>query len=194
MIGIYKITNKINGNFYIGQSVDVKRRIMEHKTPKANGNDRLHNDMKKFGVNNFELEVLEECKKEELKSKELHYIKTLEPFYNTVGKKVPEKTRRKISESTKKWWDSLDDSEKQKIINNNLKGPKKGHAVSGETRKKISKKISEVQGIKVMIVETGEVFDKIKLCEEYLGAYKGTVYAYWKGKIKSVKGYHVVRV
>lgn len=194
MIGIYKITNKINGNFYIGQSVDVKRRIMEHKTPKANGNDRLHNDMKKFGVKNFEFELIEECKTEELKAKELFYIKKMNPFYNTVGKKVPDETKKRISEGNKRWWESLDDSSKQKVINNNLTGPKKGHEVSEETRKKISKKISEVQGIKVMIVETGQVFDKIKFCEEYLGACKGTVYSYWKGKIKTVKGYHVVKV
>ena len=30
MIGIYKITNKINGKIYIGQSNDIKRRFLEH--------------------------------------------------------------------------------------------------------------------------------------------------------------------
>ena len=32
MIGIYKITNKINNKCYIGQSVNVERRWHEHKT------------------------------------------------------------------------------------------------------------------------------------------------------------------
>lgn len=31
MIGIYKITNKNTGQVYIGQSVDIERRIQEHK-------------------------------------------------------------------------------------------------------------------------------------------------------------------
>jgi predicted GIY-YIG superfamily endonuclease len=31
MIGIYKITNKINGKAYIGQSNHIKRRWSEHK-------------------------------------------------------------------------------------------------------------------------------------------------------------------
>lgn len=30
-IGIYKITNKLDGKIYIGQSVDLERRINEHK-------------------------------------------------------------------------------------------------------------------------------------------------------------------
>ena len=32
MIGIYKITNKINGKIYIGQSNDIYRRFYEHQT------------------------------------------------------------------------------------------------------------------------------------------------------------------
>ena len=30
MIGIYKITNKINGKIYIGQSMNIERRLKEH--------------------------------------------------------------------------------------------------------------------------------------------------------------------
>jgi len=31
MIGIYKITNKINNKTYIGQSIEIEERIKEHK-------------------------------------------------------------------------------------------------------------------------------------------------------------------
>lgn len=31
MIGIYKITNKIDGKVYIGQSDNLERRLSEHK-------------------------------------------------------------------------------------------------------------------------------------------------------------------
>ena len=34
MIGIYKITNKISGKTYIGQSNDIERRFSEHKYKK----------------------------------------------------------------------------------------------------------------------------------------------------------------
>ena len=36
MIGIYKFTNKLTGEAYIGQSVDIKRRYNQHKTVMTN--------------------------------------------------------------------------------------------------------------------------------------------------------------
>ena len=30
-VGIYKIENKLNGNVYIGQSVNIERRWQDHK-------------------------------------------------------------------------------------------------------------------------------------------------------------------
>ncbi len=38
MIGIYKITNKINGKCYIGQSNDIERRWKEHRNSFNNRN------------------------------------------------------------------------------------------------------------------------------------------------------------
>lgn len=193
MIGIYLITNKTNGFRYVGKSVDIERRFAEHKTPKAGGNDILHSAIQQLGVENFNFEILEICKKDELKSKELFYIKKLNPEYNTIGKKRTLKERKNISIGTKKWWDSLSPEKKAKIINNNLTGPKKGHYVSQETRQKIREWVKENQGTQVMIVETGQKFNKIKDLENFLGASTGTCAAYWKGKIKTVKGYHVVK-
>jgi len=36
--GIYKITNKVNGKVYIGQSVDIERRWKEHRQRPFNSN------------------------------------------------------------------------------------------------------------------------------------------------------------
>jgi predicted GIY-YIG superfamily endonuclease len=36
MIGIYKITNKLNGMIYIGESVRIERRFMEHNMKSHN--------------------------------------------------------------------------------------------------------------------------------------------------------------
>ena len=84
MIGIYKITNKINGKFYIGQSADIERRFREHKTQKHN---RILVDkaIQKYGVNNFIFEIIEECPLEELNEKESYWIeetKAIEKGYN----------------------------------------------------------------------------------------------------------------
>lgn len=56
---IYKITNKINGKVYIGQSVDYKKRFCGHKASAARGDSGLlYNAMRKYGVCNFECECL----------------------------------------------------------------------------------------------------------------------------------------
>lgn len=191
MVGIYAITDKETGKMYIGKSIDIERRFAEHKTPKAGGNNKLHGDIQQKGINCFNFSVIEECSADELNQKELHYIKKFNPFYNTIGKRASESTRKKISEGTKRWWESLPQEKRDSIIKNNLKGPAKGHEVSTETRRKISAKVSEVQKQRIRCIETGEIFDSIGAFENHVGACTGTCAAYWKGKIKSVKGFHV---
>ena len=62
MIGIYKITNIINGKCYIGQSTDLAQRIRKHiKTllKGTNRNEHLQNAYKKYGTGNFIIEIIE---------------------------------------------------------------------------------------------------------------------------------------
>ena len=78
--GIYKITNQINGKCYVGQSVNIKRRWRSHKTKAFNPLDTqyecpLYRAIRKYGLENFSFEILEECLKEELNEKESSYIK-----------------------------------------------------------------------------------------------------------------------
>ena len=76
MIGIYKIENKINGKVYIGQSINIKIRWQQHKR-EANCNRRnapLYNALRKYGLDNFTFEVLEECSQELLNEKEIFWI------------------------------------------------------------------------------------------------------------------------
>ena len=76
--GIYSITNKNTGQKYIGQSINIQRRFKQHKYNKKPITyiDRAIN---KYGVDNFEFEILEECKPTELNKLEKQYIKK----YNT---------------------------------------------------------------------------------------------------------------
>ena len=76
MIGIYKITKKIDGKSYIGQSNDIQRRFNEHKTKKDLIIDQA---IQKYGISAFNFEILEECSLEELNSREKYWI----AFYNT---------------------------------------------------------------------------------------------------------------
>lgn len=90
MIGIYCITNKINGKKYIGQSKDVFKRWFEHTTSSTQSNKLLHDDIIKCGIENFTFEVLEICEDSiSLNEKEIYYINKYQSFesgYNeTVG-------------------------------------------------------------------------------------------------------------
>ena len=83
--GIYKITNTATGDFYIGSSKDVKLRWANHKCPsvlKKCPNNPMYLDMKKYGVDKFVFEILEEVAIECLKETEQKFIETLKPTYN----------------------------------------------------------------------------------------------------------------
>lgn len=96
MIGIYKITNNINGKCYIGQTIDSDKRWKEHKQYskyKSNGNKYVYplaNAMRKYGIENFSFEMLEELPndKDLLYEKEKYYYNIYQPKYNQV---IPEK-------------------------------------------------------------------------------------------------------
>lgn len=77
MIGIYKIENKINKKVYIGQSVDIHKRWNAHRSELTRGvhyNDYLQRSWNKYGSDNFEFSVIEECKEDELDNREIYWI------------------------------------------------------------------------------------------------------------------------
>ena len=85
---VYKITNTVTNDFYIGSSKDVKRRWREHKKPsvwKRYSNSLMYLDMQKYGIDKFELQILEEVELEHLKETEQKFIETLKPTYNQMN-------------------------------------------------------------------------------------------------------------
>ena len=83
--GIYKITNTVTNDFYIGSSKNVKQRCAQHKCPSRwndNPNNPMYIDMQKYGVDKFVFQVIEEVEPEQLKEKEQQFIEKLKPTYN----------------------------------------------------------------------------------------------------------------
>lgn len=88
MIGIYKFTNKLTGESYIGQSTNLRKRYIQHKNrhdkfgkkTHAKEDTYFHSMLRHYGFHNFEYEVLEECTKEQLNAREMYYIE----FYNSL--------------------------------------------------------------------------------------------------------------
>ena len=96
--GIYKITNTITGDFYIGSSKNVKSRWTAHKCPSRwnrYSNNPMYQDMRKYGVDKFELQILEEVEPEHLKEAEQQFIETLKPTYNNRNANGWDTERRK---------------------------------------------------------------------------------------------------
>lgn len=141
MVGIYKVTNRVNGNFYIGQSNNIKRRFVEHKNLNKRGCRLLHAALKKYGVENFSFEVVEECREDELDKREIYYIETLMPAYNIAaggkgkrGVHVSDEVKEVLRKHAKEQWANRTEEQKNEIIKHNLVGPRKGHEVSEHTR------------------------------------------------------------
>lgn len=72
---IYKITNKLNGKIYVGQTVrDVNKRFAEHCRKKDN--THLHNAMQLYGKDNFCMEIIDTATSQtELGEKERYWIR-----------------------------------------------------------------------------------------------------------------------
>lgn len=87
MIGIYKITNQINNKIYIGQSINIESRWQKHKYRYNNQNYTgydyyIYRAMRKYGIDNFNFEVIEECKISELDERERFWIKHYDSYKN----------------------------------------------------------------------------------------------------------------
>ena len=76
---IYKITNLINQKIYIGETTrSLNKRWNEHKHQslvKGHGyNYHLHCAIRKYGIENFKIEIIEECPDEQRFIREHYYI------------------------------------------------------------------------------------------------------------------------
>jgi len=147
MIGIYKITSP-TGKVYIGQSINIKHRKTHYKNLSCKQQPRIYNSLIKYGFENHEFEIIEECKIEELDKKEiLHKKYVLKEIgwsrvlfcelYDRKGGPKSEKTKNKISQALK------------------------GRKISKETRRKISEHPG--RGLKLSKANKGNILKNIGL-------------------------------
>lgn len=106
---VYKIVNTVTGDFYIGSSVNVKRRWKEHRKPsvwKKHPNIPLYQDFQKYGLENFRFQILAPVMEEHLKGVEQDFIEMLNPTYNNNrakgwGVERHKEAQRKYQQSAK---------------------------------------------------------------------------------------------
>lgn len=88
--GIYKITNLTNGKIYIGRSNNCQRRWNEHVyEAKADFRPQYHYPLsraiRKYGIENFKMEILKECSPEEFFDLEIEFIEKLKATDKNIG-------------------------------------------------------------------------------------------------------------
>jgi len=115
---VYKLTNKQNGKIYIGiTNQGVATRWCKHcSDARSNSPFPLHNAIRKYGKENFQIEIIEVIKNKDydyLKERECFWIKEFDSYnrklgYNltlggdgTFGRFHSEKTKEKIREKAK---------------------------------------------------------------------------------------------
>jgi group I intron endonuclease len=81
---IYKITSP-SGKIYIGQTVNLKKRIEAYKGLNCKAQAKLHASLLKYGFEQHCFEVIEHCEKEELDQREAFWIKYYDCFDTKHG-------------------------------------------------------------------------------------------------------------
>lgn len=155
---IYLYTNKINGKKYVGQTVDFNKRHKEHINSSYNQNHRayncyFHNVIRKYGINNFEIEILIENlqNQEELNYWECYYIVEFDTLakngkgYNLAsggsnGNPYAGKTEEELAEIRRKQSEVYHNKSDEELAEVRRKQSEahKGKTHSEETRAKLS--------------------------------------------------------
>lgn len=139
--GIYMIISPTN-RVYIGQSINIKKRLLKYKYGDIKSQHLLRNSIKKYGWKNHKIKILKKCEKKDLN----YYENTLGMRYNVLSKYnlnlslpklnestyvVKEESRNKISESRKGYVRSEQSKKKQsesrkgKYVGNNCPSSKR---------------------------------------------------------------------
>jgi len=104
--GIYKITNNLSQKVYIGQSINVFRRINTHRTSLrrgVHGNSHLQLSWNKYGEDAFTFEVVQFCEESDLNKEEFKWI----GLFNSANKlygynsMIPDPQAKKFRHSEK---------------------------------------------------------------------------------------------
>jgi len=112
---IYKIKNNINNKIYVGCTTKpIEQRFVEHIQRSKNNKfnkTKLYYSFKKYGIENFSIELIEECDEKLMFIREIEYIKEFNSYNNglnsteggegCLGYKHSDDIRKKISEKTK---------------------------------------------------------------------------------------------
>lgn len=125
---VYKITNLINNEIYIGSTNNFTKRKCNHIFLLKNNrhpNKHLQFSFNKYEKINFIFSIVEEVEISKLINREQYYIDNLKPYYNiskiagrTIGLICKESTKEKIGKANKiKYLQGFTKEHKEKLSN-----------------------------------------------------------------------------
>ena len=95
---IYKITNKINNKIYVGKTVTtIANRWLHHLDDYKKFDWHLYRAMRKYGIENFTIEPIEECLDDIINEREIYWIEKLDTFKNGYNSTLGGEGRKQIS-------------------------------------------------------------------------------------------------
>jgi group I intron endonuclease len=151
---IYCFKNILNRKIYVGQSSHVERRYLRHLNDLRKGIHPakvLQAAWDKYGENNFEFKILEECEIPELDEKEIYYIKELHSHVSENGYniswggnapmknvKITNEHREKLSKASSGKRNGMYGKRLSKETLEKMSKSLTGHPVSEEQKRKLA--------------------------------------------------------
>ena len=177
---IYKVTNKLNGHMYIGQTIRTPEyRWGQHQRQSwcensESYNSKFHRAIRKYGADSFVLEIIESCNNELLNEREIYWIKYYDTFNTVHGYNCTSggDSVFQVSDETKKKISFLKSGKNNHYYGKHLSAEhrlKIGDAQRGDKANMYGKHHTEEQKKKVKLAESSPVVAMIQ---------DGTVYMY----------------
>lgn len=131
--GIYKITSP-NGKIYIGQSIHIYRRWKHYQSYRCKEQPKLFFCLKKYRVENFSFEILEQCDRDKLNEKEVFWVNHFQSCKTKHGLNIMKAgtSKTKISDETIAKWKRI------KLTPERIEAMKAGRAKVGAWNKGIN--------------------------------------------------------
>lgn len=208
IIGIYGIENRIENKWYVGQSINLYKRLGGHIDRLRRGDHpllQLQADYDRLGRDSFEVHVLEFCDLDNLNERECFWIKEKDAVKNGYctstggyggsgvkwseeakcrlserrqGHTVSQEARDKISQTNKGRKPGFGgrchtDEVKEKIAQSKRGVPRPQHVIDTIRRANMGK--IPINAMKIINVETGEIFSSIKKAADSIGVNRSSL-------------------
>lgn len=147
--GIYQIKNTVTGDYYLGSSNDIRKRIWQHRNDLVNNkhhSPHLQRSYNKYGEGAFEFTTILLCDVEHKLHLEQGLLDLLHPVYNVAknaaasaqGTHHSAETRAKISEGNKGKKCSEETKRRMSAATSGENNPNYGKHLPMETKAKLS--------------------------------------------------------